>query len=206
MEGFNLKKFFSVFFLCMGLFCITAFADDINTYAHDSFKWSSEVLSRFEEVNPTKDKYIAMVQYGSSAIKYMLYMVPDNVTVERDGNVLRFSETIYMANKTSSSASSTKFYKVDSCSFSSEYECEVYYSGLSSTLFTGLSSNYSVYNERFGNLNFRVPSLAETQAQALEGLTMDFSKNSVTILKSGLLILALLLGVSLVPRLIRLYL
>lgn len=201
-----MKKLLSFLFLICSMFTTVVFADDINSYAHDNFKWSSEVLSRFEEVNPTKDKYIAMVQYGGSAIKYMLYMVPDNVTVERDGNVLRFSETIYMANKTSSSASSTKFYKVDSCSFSSEYECEVYYSGLSSTLFTGLSSNYSVYNERFGNLNFRVPSLAETQIQALEGLTTDFLKNSATILKSGLLILALLLGVSLVPRLIHSYL
>lgn len=203
MEGFNLKKFFSVFFLCMGLFCITAFADDINSRAHDNYKWSSEVLSRFEEVNPTKDKYIVIVERGT----YYLYMIPDDVTVERKGNVLRFSKEITRAHKNSSAASpTTKFYTVSSCPLNEEYECEVYYSGLSSTLFTGLSSNYSVYNERFGNLNFRVPSLAETQAQALEGLTMDFGKNSVTILKSGLLILALLLVVSLVPRLIRLFL
>lgn len=206
MEGFNLKKIFSVFVLCMGLFCATAFADDFSSYAYDNYKWSDEVLSRFESVNPTMDKYIAIVEYGSSAIRYYLYMIPDNVKVERNGNVLKFSENITRAHRTSSAASSTKFYTVSSCPLNEELECEVYYSGLSSTLFTGLSSNYSVYNERFGNLNFRVPSLAETQIQALEVLTTDFGKNSVTILKSGLLILALLLGVSLVPRLIHLFL
>lgn len=199
MEGFNLKKFFSVFFLCMGLFCITAFADTLPNKYSDL---SSYVNSNYEDIVDkfgTNKLYFCYGNYKTGSENKPMVFISDSPFVIDSSGQLKMNRyyQITLDYKT--------FYE-GSTYVTANYFTDVY---LSQSSVEGVE-NYGSSVLTNIDVNFTMPLVPvvkyQTVAEALQSLMSVFGSQSATILKIGLVILALLLGVSLVPRLIRLFL
>lgn len=191
MEGFNLKKFFSVFFLCMGLFCITAFAESVS---FDSVAKKNNLpdVSSITNGGGISNKYWVLTYEEKSSRYYVYYS--DKAFLSNSYDVISPSNrsVVYVA---SAKVGASKWSQLGESSSKNLIEDEKFIN-TSHNIGDGVNVFFSPVQM----------SISEMQEEALGEMMRDFGKNSVTILKSGLLILALLLGVSLVPRLIHLFL
>lgn len=175
------KKFFLVLTLCLGIFGSMAFASEIDS----------------KDLSLDGNSYY--ISYNAAAGQVWLYTFNDYEITTRSGkNVFLFSEGIHYVQFSSDT---------DFVSQGSVYN--KYFEGTSSYYSSNCPDFVSFVNSEGGSIesiDVVPPVISPAVEEAIQGITPQLSNQLQEYLPTGVILLSLVLGVSLVPRLVRLFL
>lgn len=192
-----MKKFLVILTICMSVFSITAFASSSEN-PYDSFPY-------VDDLGNSWIAYYSLDSSGNYDVCYIFKVKNDDISTVGADSIKFGGKVDYYSWGVTSDSWTYNPGGDGTTGLTGITNTEGFYiSGLDSSKFTSL--NVNVHKSAIGNLNFHQPSLAEQHQVSLATLTKDFSLNSLTILKVALVGLATLLGVSLITRVVRLYL
>lgn len=193
-----MKKFLLVLTLCFSVFSVTAFASNLTDVSCPYSETIGKRWIAYEITSDTDEKYPLVIVYFDK---------DDVPTITLKDDKFSFGYNNYSNYCYNPSTGTWVASECSSLDIKDNLSYNIYYSGFSSSDLQNVSSsNVTLKQESVCGLNFQRPPLVASQKVTLATMTKDFSVNCSVILKVVLVGLALLLGVSLIVRVIRSYL